>query len=591
MRTATAFAAGSSTRTTARWFPRERPAARLLELYRNEGDDFIRRVDGSFNLAIYHRQQRRLKIFNDRLAFAHLHYYLADGLLLFAPELKAFLAHHDLDKSLDEGAIAYFFAGFDGLLGRRTYLQHAKILPPATKLEYSDGVLTLSPYWSCRFRPEANRSPQDTIDFCLELYRTSLRKRLPADDYEKIVVPLTGGLDSRLMLQLLAEQGRPPESLVLYTHGKQGNLDYRLASRVAAKLGLADQHRRVPTLPDWLGEHAYHSVWLTDGQFIFSNSYLIGVAEALGPGRFPYINGIMGAFLSLSASITAADLEPETDPDRLLERVLRALQLPGGYFHFPFFLRDSAARRFRELSREVAFEALAAHRHQGSFGDLRSSLIRLDLHRRSTIDLNKFYFYDVLPFVDPELLDLYLSIPAEQKRGKFLYQELYRRHFPDLAAIPWAKTGHNLYAGDSVIRRTQHRRLWSSRLRTQVTKLTRGRINLTTRDRYYDEEILLRTNRAVRQVVWPLLQQADAAGLDYFDQKRINHLLAEYNKGKYYYFPAIAKLFTFLAWHRLFVQEEYRLHDFGDGSEQQSTPMARPPDPATAGSKTDCPGY
>ncbi|MFH1843445.1 MAG: hypothetical protein ABIF77_09585, partial [bacterium] len=265
-----------------------------------------------------------------------------------------------------------------------------------------------------------------------------------------------------------------------------------------------------------------------------------------------------GSYLSLSARVTADDLLPLTDRTGLADRVVAALALPAGHAMLRFFLRDEVATRFRELSRQVAIEALEAHSHHTTFGDLRMDLISLDLHRRSTIDLNKFYFHDVLTFVDHDLLQLFLTIPPQLKRGRHLVQELYRRHFPELAAIPWAATGHDLYASEEIIARTRQRRQRGQRLRALIAKLTRGHLNITTRERYYDQEIILRENRRVRQVVWPLLRDSAASGLDYFDQRKINWLLGEYDKGKYYYYPAIAKLFTFLAWHRLFILEEHR---------------------------------
>ncbi|MFH1843455.1 MAG: asparagine synthase-related protein, partial [bacterium] len=320
--------------------PRTEVAARLLDLYTKAGDAFIERVTGFFNLAIHHRHESGLTVFNDRIAYGHLYYYHDGDFLLFAPEVKAFLAHPRLDKSLDEAGVAYFLAGHEGMIGDRTYLQKAKILPAAAKLEYRNGKVTVSRYWRAEFRPDVTLNPDDIIDCCLDRYRRSLQARLPAESYERIVVPLSGGLDSRLLTRLLCDQGRSPAELSLYTHGKPDSLDYRLARKVAAKLGLSDRHRLLEVHPDWLGENALKSVWLTDGQFIFSNAYLIGINEQLGPGRFPFVNGFIGSYLSLSARVTADDLLPLTDRAGLADRVVAALSLPIGHAMLRFFLRD-----------------------------------------------------------------------------------------------------------------------------------------------------------------------------------------------------------------------------------------------------------
>jgi hypothetical protein len=180
---------------------------------------------------------------------------------------------------------------------------------------------------------------------------------------------------------------------------------------------------------------------------------------------------------------------------------------------------------------------------------------------QGVIDLNKFFFHDLLPFVDYELFELFKIIPPRYKIGHELYQQLFKRHFPELAAVPWAHTGHNLYASEKTIRNSWRWKGYKSKYRLYVRRLTHGRINPRNPSAYQFRDIWLRTNRDFRAAVLPILRNVDSCGLDYFDQKKIDLMLDGYDRGKYYFFETLARLCSFVLWFRMFLNEEYEDYD------------------------------
>lgn len=135
--------------------PADEPAlaARVIRLYERDGEDFVGRLGGSFNVALHDAARGRLLLCNDRFGFSHLYYHHDGDRLLFAPETKAFLAYPGLDATLDEGAVAYFFSAW-GLAGDRTHLERVRMLPPGSILGFEDGKLSLRRYWKPVFAPE-----------------------------------------------------------------------------------------------------------------------------------------------------------------------------------------------------------------------------------------------------------------------------------------------------------------------------------------------------------------------------------------------------------------------------------------------------
>lgn len=65
----------------------------ILELYRAEGVDAVRRLNGFFAFALYDRNAKRLLIARDRLGVKPLYYFRNDSVFAFASSLAALKRH------------------------------------------------------------------------------------------------------------------------------------------------------------------------------------------------------------------------------------------------------------------------------------------------------------------------------------------------------------------------------------------------------------------------------------------------------------------------------------------------------------------
>src|SRR5262245_30696455 len=75
------------------------------------GPECVKRFRGMFAFAIWDRNKETLFLARDRLGVKPLHYaLLSDGVLIFASEIKALLAHPRLDRSLDPLGVEEYFA-------------------------------------------------------------------------------------------------------------------------------------------------------------------------------------------------------------------------------------------------------------------------------------------------------------------------------------------------------------------------------------------------------------------------------------------------------------------------------------------------
>jgi asparagine synthase (glutamine-hydrolysing) len=124
----------------------------LLRAYEAYGDACVERLRGMFAFAVWDRRRRRLLLARDRLGKKPLYYHRRDGVLLFASEIKALLAHPAVGREVDADTLHHYLA-FGYSPGDRSMLADVRSLPPA-HLAVDDGqTMTARAYWAPRRGP------------------------------------------------------------------------------------------------------------------------------------------------------------------------------------------------------------------------------------------------------------------------------------------------------------------------------------------------------------------------------------------------------------------------------------------------------
>ena len=182
----------------------------LLKAFHRWGADCVDRFLGMFAFAVAQRDTGVLTLGRDRLGIKPLYLAETPGRLRFASSLPALLAGGDVDTSLDPVALHHYMSFHSVVPAPRTILAGIRKLPPATvRTVAPDGTSTERVYW----RPEhvrraefAGMSARDWRDATLEALRLAVRRRMVAD--VPVGVLLSGGLDSSLVVALLADEGQ-----------------------------------------------------------------------------------------------------------------------------------------------------------------------------------------------------------------------------------------------------------------------------------------------------------------------------------------------------------------------------------------------
>jgi asparagine synthase (glutamine-hydrolysing) len=182
----------------------------VLKAYDAWGERCVERLNGMFAFVIRERDSGRCFLARDRLGIKPLYYTATDSNFRFASSLPALLAGGAVDIEIDPVALHHYMMFHAVVPAPRTILCGVRKLPPATRMTIEpDGRRKLTTYWRLHYTRDAEETAYDLEDWRRLLRRKleeSVQRRLVAD--VPVGVLLSGGLDSSLVVALLAENGQ-----------------------------------------------------------------------------------------------------------------------------------------------------------------------------------------------------------------------------------------------------------------------------------------------------------------------------------------------------------------------------------------------
>lgn len=179
----------------------------ILRLYEKYGDDFLLRLRGMFALAIYDMRpgpgKERMLLARDPLGIKPLLYTTAKNKFIFASELKVLLASGMLKPEIDPISLRILLS-LGSVYQPRTILKGVNMLLPAHRLIIENGQERIERYWTFGLHryPELVRQPySELVNIVGQSLEESVRLQMISD--VPIGAFLSGGVDSSLTVGLM----------------------------------------------------------------------------------------------------------------------------------------------------------------------------------------------------------------------------------------------------------------------------------------------------------------------------------------------------------------------------------------------------
>ncbi len=190
----------------------------VLNAFLRWGNSCFARLRGMFAVAIWVRSAGRLVLARDRMGIKPLYYYLRDGDIYFASELKCILMHPAVRRNICLAGLNCFLS-LNYVPGPFTLVDGVVKLMPGHFLEWRNGVHKLDSYISALGAVESPTSLDDACDELDNLLTQSLKEHLVSD--VPVGIWLSGGLDSSTILRYASHaQPRQLQTFSITFHGR-----------------------------------------------------------------------------------------------------------------------------------------------------------------------------------------------------------------------------------------------------------------------------------------------------------------------------------------------------------------------------------
>lgn len=516
----------------------------VLHLYEERGLNFVNNLNGSFVCAIWDEKDNRLVIVNDRYGLRPLYYTELANQFVFSCEVKPITCFPGFRKEINLRAIPDLLA-FGSMLGENTLFEGIFLMPSGSIMVYQDGKLTINKYWD--FEYIENYPKRAMGDYCEELnylFGQSIKRQLKGSF--RIGVPLSGGLDSRVVSAYIQKEHMPFST---YTYGAKGYYDYRFAKRVARVL--KTDHHFYETRGEYIPCDYKDSLELTNGLLDICDTQQIILPKRINNGCEVLYIGFFGDVLFGGSNIRE-DILNLRDDEKLPELIYNSFS----YFIKDWMQKDLFKKSMYEKIRNASKENIEWRLSQANSKIPVNKADYIYLNERAkrfTINANLILLNNKLeyrtPTYDNDLINFALALPPRLRVNSLLYKELLKRYYPKLARIPWQKDGLPLTA--SPIRRRIH-----NSLRYRLTHFFGGGFakffpykNCGWDNR--DDWIRIHKDFLLR-----ILLDKKTLNRPYFNQKYIQEQIIEpHMSGKANQWAAISILTTFELWHRNFFDE------------------------------------
>jgi len=174
----------------------------VLHAFLQWGIASFQKLRGMFAFAIWTESQHRLVIARDRVGIKPLYIARRGEDLYFGSELKAILAHPEIEREISLPALDCYLA-LNYIPAPWTMIEGITKLMPGTWLEWRDGKVRTESYWTLP-EPHAGKMTMEAATEELDsLLQQSVKEHLLSD--VPLSVWLSGGLDSSTILHYASQ--------------------------------------------------------------------------------------------------------------------------------------------------------------------------------------------------------------------------------------------------------------------------------------------------------------------------------------------------------------------------------------------------
>jgi len=293
-------------------------------------------------------------------------------------------------------------------------------------------------YHNKRWTPKPTQSSSDSVADSLKAFSSVALKT-----FSKTSLGLSGGLDSRVLLALLASQKH--SEFELYTFEVEGHPDVEYATQLNEFYGFNHEIIPMETLSN--DEIISELAEITSRTMLSSSVFII--ESLLGYTKLGLQNSITidGAFGEIGRRRFLRNIELKARQavlNKSVTNLLPHLATNKADIFSKEVFHEMHTGLFEELSTEIDLMPSAKETGLGNWLDIftiRSRVPNLPGLNQGITDEKLFH---LMPFLQPDLLNQFLSLPEKERLNAHFYRRIIRNQAPSLSKVPLVK-GDDIY--------------------------------------------------------------------------------------------------------------------------------------------------
>jgi len=428
------------------------PGAVLLAHLRARGPEGVADLRGVFSLLLFDAAGHRLTLLTDHFGSRPLYVFEEGPRLFFGSEKKLVLAQLDRAAELDPLGMLQVVA-HNHNLGTRTFVAGLRSLPGHMALTADVQGVTIRRTGYLGFPEPTGLGFDAAADIWAGNLHQSVRRCLEGKD--RVVLQLSGGLDSRAIAAAVPRDRRPFVSLTRVTGNR---LEVATARALATRLGLT---HHVTEAPAEAGALIPAIVWRTEGTLahvhcrsIENHGFLAGIADHLMGGQFGGIS---------SGGQLAPYMAEPADAATFRGRVFAHYAIPRAALA-RVFTEDFLARHHPGLEAEfrASFDGVEEATNVNTYQVWDQIERQTNMIMRAGL-VNRHLLEGVYPLLDLDYFAFARAMPERWRSGQLVYRAAIWRAGPEIRAVPSANDGARMHASE-----------WANRLDLALSRRARA---------------------------------------------------------------------------------------------------------------------
>ena len=401
------------------------------------------------------------------------------------------------------------FAACGFFLGNASYYKELKAIPPASEYDDNDGIVSnIKPYFSWTYEPRDISLEQATEEFT-EIFNRVVQQGV---DGKKVILPLSGGLDSRSIAAALKNN----KSIFSYSYGyKNGVPETQYSKQIADAESFPFQGFEIGDNYLWKKIDLLSDILQNYSEFTHPRQMAI-YDDLKGKGDL-FVLGHMGDLL-----FDGMGMPDVVSNEELIESLYIKVIKKGG--------KELGTALWEAWNLEGTFDAFLRSRLRFWLDQIEidnaNAKIRAfkSMYYVSRLTNSSLHIFQTIapifvPYFEDELCKFITTVPEKWLNARQIQIEYLKKQAPELARIPWQK-----YPGRNVFNYTTFNSWWYKPVRL-VKKIQRKYSKTPLIQRNWELQFLGKENE---QLLLQNLQNSDFNG--WIPQKLVEQFFEKFTQ-------------------------------------------------------------